>query len=99
MNEHSIPFEMLIKKRDSYRSYPSYPTCEQETETNRLLLFLCAFLQGLKSVFSFVGGMLRELFHTALFIATVVVIAYALALILPFVLVICIMAFILLAVL
>ena len=87
---------MLIKKRDSYRSYP---TCEQETETNCLLLFLCAFWRCIKSVFSFAGSMLRKLFHTALFVVEMVVIAYALALILPFMLVVCIMAFILLAVL
>ena len=96
MNEHSIPFEVLIKKRDDLRRYP---TCEQEMQTSFLLLFLCSFARGIKSVLHFAGALLQAVFHTCLSIVKVIVIAYALALLLPIALFAAAMALILLAVL
>ena len=51
MIERTIPFEELIKKRDNDRCYPS---CEQELEPNKLLLFVCSLAKYIKAAFRFI---------------------------------------------
>lgn len=65
MTEHSIPFELLIKKRDNERRCPS---CELEQEQNILLLFFCTLFRTLaksiKAIFCFVGIFLKAVIST-----------------------------------
>ena len=63
MNEHTIPFETLIKKREVERYYPS---CEQEPGPNRLLRFSGALFKCIKAVFRFSGIVLSAVFSTCL---------------------------------
>lgn len=79
MIERTIPFEELIKKRDNDRCYPS---CEQELEPNKLLLFLCALAKHTKAALCFIGIVLQAIISTCVSIVKFILCLMALLLLL-----------------
>ena len=65
MTEHTMPFELLIKKRDNERRCPS---CEPEQEQNILLLVFCTLFRTLaksiKVILCFFGIVLQAVIST-----------------------------------
>ena len=65
MTEHTVPFELLIKKRDNERRCPS---CEPEQEQNILLLVFCTLFRTLaksiKVILCFFGIVLQAVIST-----------------------------------
>lgn len=79
MNEHTIPFEELIRKRDSGRCCP---VLEQEPKSKRLLLYLCALARPIKALYCFIGIVLKAVISTCLSIAKLILCLIALMILL-----------------
>ena len=79
MTEHTIPFEELIKKRDSSSRCHVF---EQEPEQNRLLLVICALARPVKAVCCFIGIVLKAVISTCLSIAKLILCLIALMILL-----------------
>ena len=79
----TMPFEELIKKRDTA---PRYPQWEQEPEQSFLLLFLYALAKGLKGALGIIGGVLKGLALALIWAAKLAAVIFLTVTLLPFVL-------------